>query len=402
MIAKVCKRGANATGIVRYLTSDRKDAHVIIEAPDIERLNAPSSIRPDISKPIWHAALSLPEGESLPAEQWHKLAADFLSRMGLEGHEWAGVVHNETNHQHAHIVANRISWTGTVWSGEWDGKRAIAAAKELEKLYGLTVDEHRPTGRAALTHSEIEKAIRTQTQPARLTLQEIIDRAAISRAPIENFLQTLEAQGVRVTPHIASTGRVSGLAFTYNGETFKGSQLGKAYAWSKLQQRIGYEQDRDAQALQARRHGSGEGIRPDAGRPDSGRVGRIGNLDARHGGATNGSLDDNRTGSSGILKDGQGSSRERKKSGRTDSTVGERLGPSNRPAGTETGRTVSAITSNRRPVRGSRQRISKLVVALLARLEEQQKPEHSASNNRHVPSSTRTDDRVNEAKGCER
>lgn len=59
------------------------------------------------------------------------------------------------------------------------------------------------------------------------------------------FVHQLAAQNIRAIPNIASTGRMNGFSFEYNGIAFKASQLGKGYSWSALQSRIDYQQERD-------------------------------------------------------------------------------------------------------------------------------------------------------------
>lgn len=371
MIAKVCRRGRSASGLLRYLTGDSKAGHVVLDGVGAQSLSVPSALRPDIERPIWHAALSLPEGERLDAETWRAVAVDFLERLGLGAHEWSAVVHNETGHQHCHIIANRVAYSGHVWAGEWDGKRAIEVAKVLEVAYGLTVEAHTPTGRADLSQAEIGKALRTETQPTRTTLQHLIDQAVGDGCMTAAFLVHLEAAGVRVVPNIASTGRVSGLAFTYNGETFKGSELGKSFSWGQLQRRIDYDQERDRAALQerARNREGGASAGSSACGCDGSRAGRAGQVDARHheqdvrgpgaGGATH---QDNPRYRSECRKDTEHDSRDNDGHGRN-------LVASGRPSQLGADRAVSALARSRGPVCGSRQRISGLAAALLARLD---------------------------------
>ncbi len=72
-------------------------------------------------------------------------------------------------------------------------------------------------------------------------LNELLD----TRQSITDFVQQLVAQNIRPIPNIASTGRINGFSFEYNGIAFKASQLGKGYSRSALQSRIDYQQERD-------------------------------------------------------------------------------------------------------------------------------------------------------------
>lgn len=372
MLAKVCPRGRSANRLVRYLTGTPKDGYWALTDTDTARLNAPSAIRPDVQKPIWHAALSLPKHERYTAQKWGEIVADFVRHMGLENHEWAAVVHNETAHQHAHIVANRIDYTGNLWLGEFDGKRAISAAKEMELAHDLIREPLKPhKGRATLTRNEIELAIRTETQPSRLTIQQIIDRAVFDRPRASTFFQRLEAYGVGVLANVSlTTGRVSGMAFSYNGVAFKGSQLGKAYSWGNLQNRIDYEQIRDREALQERsgHRAGGDAASAVARGQDCSRNACDGRGDDEDYSRNARQPSQSGQGGSGRSTSGTGISEAGRSIGanldariRTDATE--------RPKGPLKDRPVSRIARDRGPVRDSRLRLSALANALLARVD---------------------------------
>lgn len=372
MLAKVCSRGRSANRLVRYLTGAPKDGHWALADTDTTRLNAPSATRPDVQKPIWHAALSLPEHERHDKEKWREIVSDFMRHIGLENHEWTAVVHNETAHQHAHIVANRVDYSGNVWLGEFDGKRAIKAAKELEVAHNLVKEEFTlKKGRATLTRNEIEKAIRTETQPSRLTIQEIIDGALHDRPLASAFLQRVESHGVSVLANISpTTGRVSGLAFSYNGVAFKGSQLGKAYSWGNLQKRIDYEQTRDREAIQERvghRIGS-DAASAIAGGQNSGRNDCDGRGDDHNHERNARQPVEGRQGG-----DSRGTSRAgiSEADGRVggNSGAGDRANAFGSTKEALTNKPVSRTVLDRGPIRDSRVRLSALASALLTRVD---------------------------------
>ncbi|POE08678.1 relaxase, partial [Pectobacterium odoriferum] len=55
----------------------------------------------------------------------------------------------------------------------------------------------------------------------------------------------LVARNITVVPNIASTGKMNGFSFEYQGIAFKASQLGKCYSWSTLQDKLDYQPERD-------------------------------------------------------------------------------------------------------------------------------------------------------------
>jgi hypothetical protein len=216
--------------------------------------------RPDIVKPVWHQALRLPKGEQQSEAQWLSIVQEYLHRLGLnDSHQYAVFLEDDVEGQHVHIVANRISASGQVYLGRNENLATTRICSELERKFGLrvtpeaTADESghiRQPDRRSVTSRELQKAVRADEVPARIVLQQLIEKAWTGRPATEQFVDRLAGDGVRIVPNVASTGRVSGMRFSIDGELwFSGSQLGAAYKWLALCERIDYDKDRDAQCL---------------------------------------------------------------------------------------------------------------------------------------------------------
>ena len=215
--------------------------------------------RPNIARPVWHASLSLPPGESLDSDRWADVVAAFMHEMGLGGHQYVVIRHHDTDLDHVHVIASRIALDGAVYHGKFDARRAIQVTQALEERFDLTrtkgLDEG-PAPRRAPTQNEIERGDRTGEAPVRLRLQEIVDAALDGPQSAVAFVDRVAAAGVRAVPNLASTGRMNGFSFELDGVAMKASALGKAYGWKSLQQRgIEYEPDRDGAALRERANG---------------------------------------------------------------------------------------------------------------------------------------------------
>lgn len=213
--------------------------------------------RPNIKTPVWHVSLRLPDGDSLDTDKWVDIADDFVREMGLEGHQYTVIRHHDTDGDHIHIIASRISLDGQIYYGRYDAIRAINLTQDLEERYKLTrtkgLDRASPAPRKAPSRNEIEQASRSGDAAPRLMLQEIVDAATAESGSVFDFLDRIESAGAIAHPNVAKTGRMNGFAFEYGGIKFKGSDLGKAYTWKGLQERgIDYEQDRDGEALRDR------------------------------------------------------------------------------------------------------------------------------------------------------
>lgn len=272
-------RGAGFRGALAYVLDKGEAEHVAgtMSGADARTLarefGALRMLRPEIAKPVWHAALSLPPGECLDAERWQIVAHDFMVRMGFDDrHAWSCWKHHDTDHEHVHIIASRIAADGSVWLGRHDVRQAMQATQALEEVHGLqrtrayspeVANRQRQPSKA-----EIELALRTEQQPPRMQLQTALDAALADRPSLPGLINRLEAAGVTVRINQAATGRISGLSYELGGIAFKGSGLGKAYSWNQLQQRINYDQNWDAQAI-AERSAVSHSADETAGRNDS-------------------------------------------------------------------------------------------------------------------------------------
>lgn len=213
-------------------------------------------LRPDVKRPVWHCSLALPSGEVLPAEQWEKIAADFVSEMGFSRKTPFVVIrHSDTNYDHVHVLLSRIDLDSQLWHGQWEARTAINVTQKLEKKFALQLTAGLGAGRAdrkQLTANEINKSAREGTPAPRAVIQNAID-ALLDDGNMSSaleFAEGLELAGIAVRANVASTGRMNGFSFAYDGVAFKSSQLGKKYSWKKLQERgVSYEQIRDGDGL---------------------------------------------------------------------------------------------------------------------------------------------------------
>lgn len=262
-------RGGGFRGVLNYVldegkaaTGDKRPELVggTMTATDAQGLSQEFAVvrqlRPDIEKPVWHCSLSAPPGERLTAAQWDAVATDFMSMMGYESEAalWVAARHQDTDHDHIHIVASRVGLDSSVWHGQFEARRAIEATQRLEVWHGLTLTAGLGDAKAErkrLTNKEINMAIRTGDEPPRQKLQRLVAAAAGGLPSVVEFAERLEVAGVSVVASVASTGRLSGFSFAVDGVAFKGSKLGDGFSWSGLQRRgVTYEQSRDGAGLE--------------------------------------------------------------------------------------------------------------------------------------------------------
>ncbi|EKE0013882.1 relaxase/mobilization nuclease domain-containing protein [Salmonella enterica] len=260
------KRGKNFAGVVFYAlrpASHHKVDPVVVGGNMmgslakelIAEFGATKTLRPDVAKPVWHNSLRLPKGESLTPVQWSYIADDYMARMGFsETHLRCYVLHDDEDGQHIHIIASRASLdAGKLYLGKNENLISTRIIQELEKDYQLTrtkgpkASPAAPSPKPKLKKSRNEMMIEKRTGELcpKGIIQNALNELLDTRQSITDFVQQLVAQNIRPIPNIASTGRMNGFSFEYNGIAFKASQLGKEYSWYALQSRIDYQPERD-------------------------------------------------------------------------------------------------------------------------------------------------------------
>ncbi|WP_411173714.1 relaxase/mobilization nuclease domain-containing protein [Klebsiella pneumoniae] len=261
------KRGKTFNGLISYLlkpASHHKSDPYVVGGNVIDsfaetlsaEFNATKLLRSDVSKPVWHNSLRLPAGESPPIQRWKLLADDYMKRMGFsETHLRAYVLHDDKDGQHIHIVASRIdSTSGKLYLGKNENLISTRIIQDLEKDYQLTrtkgTDALKPStlpAKRKKSRSEAMMEKRTGELCPKTIIQNALEVFLADKPSTTEFVHQLAAQNIRAIPNIASTGRMNGFSFEYNGIAFKASQLGKgySYSWSALQSRIDYQQERD-------------------------------------------------------------------------------------------------------------------------------------------------------------
>lgn len=179
-----------------------------------------------VKRPVLHVSFSAPPGEHPTDAQWQTLARTWLKEMGadLDRTQFVLARHTDREHDHVHLVANRVGLDGKVLSDQKDFKRSHEAMRIAEKAAGMQAfensDERAPKGRAAELRTRINGVFNES-----------------GKTSFGEFERRLKAQGITVVLNKSvSTGRISGLSFHgEDGLRFKGSSLGKGYSLSGLQ-----------------------------------------------------------------------------------------------------------------------------------------------------------------------
>jgi len=264
MIARLVK-GSGFRGCLNYLLDKNKSAEIIggnMMGENARELAAEFGVmremRPSLGKAVCHVSLSVAADDvRLDEFNWADIADRYMRDMGFAQSQYALIRHDDTDHQHVHIVANRVDIHGKTVSAQNDFRRSAKSLHDIEREFGLQPVNQPPGkkskgGAKGPSRGELQMMIRTEKLSKKAALQTLVDAAAQGQPTMSAFVDRLHRSGVGVQCHIQSTGRISGISFDHGDAVLKGSSLGKSYSFNGLQKHLGvtYEKDRDFGTLE--------------------------------------------------------------------------------------------------------------------------------------------------------
>ena len=173
--------------------------------------------------------------KELPVSEFMRIAHLFAKQMGLDNHQWVAVTHKDTDNRHIHIIANRISLYGEVYDTTFVSNRAARVAEEISRSKGLTIakevkaERQHQKAKASPTREQTKQ----QIQKICYALLEKYKGTGITGHSM--FLYDLNKSGVTIERLKNKQGKVYGLKFSYNGQCFKASEIGREFGYRSLQ-----------------------------------------------------------------------------------------------------------------------------------------------------------------------
>ena len=171
----------------------------------------------------------------LPVSELMGIAHLFAKRMGLDNHQWVAVTHKDTDNRHIHIIANRISLFGEVHDTTFVSNRAAKVAEEISREKGLTIaKEVKAKKKYQKTKaSPMREQTKQQVQKICYALLDKYKGTGITGHSM--FLYELNKNGIAIERMKNKQGKVYGLRFSYAGQSFKASEIGREFGYRSLQ-----------------------------------------------------------------------------------------------------------------------------------------------------------------------
>ena len=176
---------------------------------DVRKLN------PKQSRPVMHITLSLAPGEILDRSLLLEIVDECANEFGFENNQFFSVRHLDTEHQHLHIVANRINLEGrTNVTDSNNFKKMAGFCRKMESKYGLL---QVASPRAFLPK---EQKLIPRNDSRKNNIREVLQEALRDCKSLDAFYKSAENKGIEVI-------KTRGIAFIdEKGVKVKGSDIG--------------------------------------------------------------------------------------------------------------------------------------------------------------------------------
>lgn len=233
MVGKIIE-GRSFGGCVGYVL--KKDSEIIHanglrtdSAKTISQdFNFQRMLNPRLGKAVGHIILSwnTADKDMLNSDIMVSSAKRYLSKMGVRDTQCLMVRHYDRQHDHIHIIYNRVNDHGKTISSSNARYKSFKACKELNALYGFKQSE----GKHNVNRGRLKGNDRTRYQ--------IYDtvKAAIRHSRNWKELQDhIRYRGVEMQfKYRSGTDEVQGISFSKNGQTFRGSAIDRSLSYRNI------------------------------------------------------------------------------------------------------------------------------------------------------------------------
>jgi hypothetical protein len=103
----------------------------------IQQFNEVRWLNTKLSKPVLHITLSLAPGEKLAKNKLMEICESCAKDFGFENNQFIAINHKDTDHQHLHIVANRIGFDKKTVGDSNNYKKIANFCRKMELQYEL-------------------------------------------------------------------------------------------------------------------------------------------------------------------------------------------------------------------------------------------------------------------------
>lgn len=239
MIAKIIKSNASFSASLDYCLN-RKEAKIIhsdgVRLGDSKFLAkqfdllARSNDR--IKNPLGHIVLSFSKNldDKLSDSMMNHIAQDYLGKMGISNTALLVVRHSDKKHPHCHIVYSKNGFNNRKLNEDYLKLRSLKAVREINLNYGFTKSrEQSPYTDSKNKYYQVKKEIRYYLQQG--------TNGSNARNNWKDLTHYLNSKGISIEfKSKGNSEEIQGISFSKDGFRFKGSEIGREFSFSKIEQ----------------------------------------------------------------------------------------------------------------------------------------------------------------------
>ena len=251
MIGKIGKSGQNFLGVLSYCKYERaaiKEPNALNVRGELiyhqhidallfgdkvplniiaDELSRTASLSSRTEKPVSHVSISFPPGESPSKETLQSIIIDYAKSFGFEGNGLVAFKHSDKEHEHIHIIANKVDSRGkNTATSSYNYLEMGRFCRKMEIKYDLT----RVKQMDVLERKDV-------FPPKSTTFHEKLRSTIDDLLPECNNLHTLQVKLLKLG-FKSKVGSGIGFICAKTGTKIKGSSLGRQYSKDNLVQRI--------------------------------------------------------------------------------------------------------------------------------------------------------------------
>lgn len=265
MIGKI-RKGDSFGRLIRYLTKEDRGRLIALynlasDSPEAaaSEMTVAAAQSARTTQPVMHISVSYAEGEQPTPEQMRADARRVLSSLGLSENQAVVIAHDDRDHPHFHIAANRVGPDGKTVSDSNSYAKIEGALRRIEAERGWSAVEgrHAPapdTGERMRGH----RRSRERYQPV---APERVKNALLTATSWNELHREVRSAGW--TFKIVQTGKGSGALLTGpDGQKIGAGRIDRAATLTQLRRRLG----RDPEAIKKARMRAARTARRELGR----------------------------------------------------------------------------------------------------------------------------------------
>ncbi|WP_373518766.1 relaxase/mobilization nuclease domain-containing protein [Pricia sp.] len=171
-----------------------------------------------------HITLNLPHGEHLDDATFNQVSKEYMLQMGYGEQPYVVVRHNDTKHEHVHIVTTNVDGSGKVLGTFNSYRRNVATQQYLEKKFGLSPSPCTKQQRELPIHRlpELQFGM-DDTQGTKFYLQDVLN-GILQKHKVRSFDELAKLAGpyhIEIKQTKNESGRI-GVAYGLNNQKVTG------------------------------------------------------------------------------------------------------------------------------------------------------------------------------------